>query len=406
MAVRERSWEWKGKTKRAWVVDYHDTKRARRLKTFKTKREAVDFAAKTHVDIKNGTHVADGDSVTVAEAGQLWLASCIENELERSSIERNRQHLELHIMPMIGTTKLNRLTVPAVRQFADRLRWEGRSKALTRMVVVSLGSILADAQERGLAMSNPVRELKRQGGKRASNIAEARRAPLAIGVDIPAPIEIRSILGAAVGHVRRRALIATAALTGLRSSELRGLRWQDVDFAKTSITVWQRADAWGHIGEAKSKAGYRTIPVPPLVINALREWKLACPKGKLALVFPNTVGNVESHQNIVQRDWHPVQIAAGVTGRVAGEDGQQIIKAKYSGLHALRHFFASWCAARREDGGLGLPLKTVQVRVGHASLAMTSDLYGHLFPSTDDAEVLAAGEAALLGTRCTIHGGH
>jgi integrase len=70
---------------------------------------------------------------------------------------------------------------------------------------------------------------------------------------------------------------------------------------------------------------------------------------------------------------------------------------KYSGLHALRHFYCSWCAARRQDGGLGLPLKTVQARMGHSTLAMTADRYGHLFPSQDDAEVLAAGEKALMG---------
>jgi integrase len=216
----------------------------------------------------------------------------------------------------------------------------------------------------------------------------------------------------------------------LRSSELLGLRWQDVDFAKGTVSVWQRADSWGEIDQPKSDAGYRTVPVPSLVINALKEWKLACPKrdtgrkdanGKpileLYLVFPNGAGNVESRQNVVQRHWHPLQVAAGVSVPALDDDGQPIMAknddgkqvqdehgnpvpvmaAKYSGLHALRHFFCSWCAARKEDGGLGLPLKTVQVRMGHSTLAMTADTYGHLFPSTDDAEVLAAGERALMG---------
>ena len=78
------------------------------------------------------------------------------------------------------------------------------------------------------------------------------------------------------------------------------------------------------------------------------------------------------------------------------EDGKPLMAPKYTGLHALRHFFCSWCAARPQDGGLGVPLKTVQVRMGHSTLAMTADRYGHLFPSQDDAEVLAAGEAALM----------
>jgi integrase len=126
-----------------------------------------------------------------------------------------------------------------------------------------------------------------------------------------------------------------------------------------------------------------------MVVNALREWKLACPKGELDLVFPNRYGGVASLLNIVQKGWSPVQIAAKVTD----EHG----KAKYRGLHALRHFYASWCINRRADGGLELPLKVVQARLGHASIQMTADIYGHLFPRGDDGAELAAAEKAFLG---------
>jgi integrase len=74
--------------------------------------------------------------------------------------------------------------------------------------------------------------------------------------------------------------------------------------------------------------------------------------------------------------WRPVQVAAGVVTKAG--------KAKYTGMHALRHFYASWCINRREDGGLGLPLKVVQHRLGHPTIQMTADVYGHLFPSGDD----------------------
>jgi integrase len=78
---------------------------------------------------------------------------------------------------------------------------------------------------------------------------------------------------------------------------------------------------------------------------------------------------------------------------VVTEDGE----AKYKGLHALRHFYASWCINRRVDGGLELPLKVVQSRLGHASIQMTADTYGHLFPRGDDGAELAAAEKAFLG---------
>ena len=74
-------------------------------------------------------------------------------------------------------------------------------------------------------------------------------------------------------------------------------------------------------------------------------------------------------------------------------------KAKYTGLHALRHFYASLCINSREHGGLGLLPKAVQERMGHSSITMTYDLYGHLFPRGDDSQVLDAVEGALLATQ-------
>jgi integrase len=65
-------------------------------------------------------------------------------------------------------------------------------------------------------------------------------------------------------------------------------------------------------------------------------------------------------------------------------------------LPALRHFYASWCINRKKDGGLELPMKTVQERLGHSSIIMTSDVYGHLFPRSDDGSELAEAENALL----------
>jgi integrase len=86
----------------------------------------------------------------------------------------------------------------------------------------------------------------------------------------------------------------------------------------------------------------------------------------------------------------PVLVAAGLTDNAG--------KLKYTGLHALRHFYASWCINRRADGGLELPPKTVQARLGHASIVMTLDRYGHLFPSKDDGAELAEAERAVFAT--------
>ncbi len=288
MAIRQRKWLWKGQERKAWVLEYRDGAGKRRLKTFRTKRDAIDYGATARVDISSETHVADAESLTVRDAGKLWLATGEQNCLERSTRTRNQQHLDLHITPFIGATKLNKLTVPAVRTFEGTLRANGRSAALTRMVLSSLGALVGDAQERGHALRNPVRGLRRQRRK----APDRHKAKLAVGLDIPTPREIRALLMAAQG--RWRAFFAVTALAGLRSSELRGLRWPDVDLGAGTIAVRQRADAWGQIGSLKSEGSYRTISVPQMVVNALREWKLACPKSDAGLVFPNGRGRVST----------------------------------------------------------------------------------------------------------------
>ena len=117
---------------------------------------------------------------------------------------------------------------------------------------------------------------------------------------------------------RARPILLTLIFTGLRSSELRGLRWIDVDLKRGELHVRQRADRYNAIGKPKSESGDRTIPLGPLALNVLKEWKLACPKGGLGLVFPNGKGNIEEHGNIIKRILAPVQVAAGVVNAKGG----------------------------------------------------------------------------------------
>ena len=387
MSVRKRSWETNGERKEAWIVDYVDQHGDRHIKTFARKRDADAYHADVAVGVRAGIHTADSRSITIAEAGRRWIESGEAADLERTTLEQYRQHLELHIVPLIGSVKLTQLTAPMVRRFEDQLRAD-RSPAMVRKVMGSLGAIFADAQERGLVAQNVVRGLRARRRRGKDRRADKRqKGKLKIGVDIPTPDEVRAI----IAHLEGRwgPMLLTAIFTGLRASELRGLRWADVDLKRGELHVRQRADRFNVIGRPKSEAGERTIPLLPMVVNALREWKLACPKGELDLAFPNGRGQVENTSNIVQRVLHPIQIAAGITDKRG--------RAKYTGLHALRHFYASWCINRKTDGGLELPLKVVQTRLGHASIQMTADRYGHLFPRGDDKAELAAAEKAFLG---------
>jgi integrase len=383
MSVRKRTWRnGVGTPGEAWIVDYVSQDGKRHIKSFKRRRDADAYHTVVSAEIRAGHHVADSQSITVAEAARLWLESS--DHLERSTVAAYRQRANLHVVPLLGAVKLSQLTVPMVRQFEDKLR-KDRSPAMVREVRGALGAILADAQERGLVGQNVVRNLRIR--RRRKTHTDKRGSKIKVGVDVPTPDEIRAIIAQLTG--RWRPPLLTAIFTGLRSSELRGLRWGDVDLKSNELHVRQRADCYSEIGPPKSEAGERTVPLAPMLVNVLREWKLACPKGELGLVFPNGAGRIESHANIVNRGFIPTQVAAGVTTPTG--------KAKYTGLHSLRHFYTSWCINRRADGGLELPLKVVQARLGHASIGMTADRYGHLFPRGDDGAELAAAEKSLIG---------
>jgi integrase len=397
MSVRKRKWTTaKGERKESWVVDYFDQNGERHIETFSRKKDADERHATIKVDVRRGVHTAASKSIVVAEAAEDWIEYVTLEGRERSTIAQYRQHVDLHINPRLGREKLPALTTPRINEFRDDLL-KNMSRAMARKVLTSLKSLLRDAQRRGNVAQNAARDISIGKDKRG-------KRKLKIGVDIPTPGEIKQIVHVAAGH-RWRSLLLTAIFTGLRGSELRGLRWQDVDLKAGEIHVCQRADRYNKIGKLKSESGERFVPLGPLVLSALKEWRLACPKSQHGLVFPTSRGNIIRHENIIRQALVPVQLAAGLIGAVsaplvagrASEEGREAQPvAKYTGLHALRHFYASWCINRRVDGGLELPPKVVQERLGHASIVITMDTYGHLFPRGDDGAELAAAERALL----------
>ena len=390
--VRKRSWQSGGEAKTAWVADYFDQAGKRHLKTFTTKKTAEAWLVTARHEVAKGVHTPESTSITVAEATALWIERGEREKLEPSTLAKYRNHAELHIKPVLGACKLARLSAPMVEQFKDHLL-DTLSRPMARKVLGSLKAALSEAQRRGLVAQNAASAVQVRTRGREEVKLEA-------GKGIPTKAEITAMLASANG--RWRPFLLTAVFTGMRSSELRGLTWDAVDFDKGLIHVRQRADQWNTIGSPKSEAGHRAIPMAPPVLNALREWKLACPRkdatagspGKLWLVFPNGQGKAESHSNIINRGLDPIQVNAGITDSHSTKktaDGMPVLEARY-GMHALRHFFASWAIER------GFSPKRVQALVGHSSIQMTFDTYGHLFPSQeDDAAKFAAGALELAG---------
>jgi integrase len=367
-----------GEEKIAWVADYHDQHKTRHLKTFTTRKAAAAWLVETQGEVSRGTHTPERASINVWEAAQLWLERGKVEALERGTMRGYEAIVRLHIGPTLGPTKLAQLATPNLEAWRDRLlagtaHRKPLSRRLARKVLAILKAILSEAQRRGLVAQNAALPVKVDTKRR-----EIKK--LEVGIDIPGKEDIRRLLAAATG--RHRPLIVTAALTGMRVSELRGLPWGAVDFEKRTIAVRQRADEWGTIGMPKSAAGQREIPMSGIVFNTLREWRLVCPKGSFDLVFPNTLGKVEPLSNIARRIWRPLQKRAGLVD----EAGRALFN-----FHALRHFTASlWIEQNFTP-------KRLQAMLGHSSVQMTFDRYGHLFPSLeDDHAKLATAEIGLV----------
>jgi integrase len=375
--IRKRNWKSGGETKSAWICTYADQHGKRRQKTFPSKKAADAWLLRTRGEVRDGTHTPESTSITVADACRLWLEHGAADGLERVTLRTYRCVAEHHVLPMLGREKLAKLSRPRVEQYRDRLLrgdtpdGRPRSREMTTKALACLKAIVGEAQRRGLTAQNV-----------AQPVRMGRRDRHRERVAIPAKPDVKRMIEAANG--RWRVLIIVAAFTGLRASELRGLTWPAVDLKAGTIEVRQRADRFKSIGSPKSAASRRTVPLMPFVLNTLREWYLACPRSDIGLVFPSESGRVLLHSNL-GRGIGAVQRRAGLVD----DRGRP----RHS-VHSLRHFAASLLIEQWGDRP-----KRVQAILGHATIGMTIDVYGHLFPNpSDDQERLLAAQLSVLGS--------
>lgn len=384
-SIRKRTWTAPdGTEKTAWIVDYRDGAGARRFKQFPRRKDADSWLTGAAWEVSQGVHTADSQSVTVAQACDLWIKAAEQKGRERGTVNQYDQLARLHIIPVIGAEKLSRLTQPKVEAFVETLL-ETRSTDMAHKAVRALSRIIGVAQRKGLVAQNVAAGVKVERSSRD----KAR-------VEIPSKDELRALIEHADDDFRP--LVMTAILTALRASELRGLRWADVDFKGATISVKQRADKFCHLGPPKSKAGYRTIPVGAALVKLLKEWKLRCPKGEQDLAFPNRHGEVQDYGNLLRRRFYGLQVKAGVADPVMEKGkpkldgkGEPVMTPRY-GIHALRHACASaWIKQ-------GVDLKRLTTWLGHSSVQMSIDVYGHLLSDPEgDAALVNAAHAELLG---------
>jgi integrase len=352
-----------------WQVDFTDQAGKRRSKLFPRRKDADVYLVKVRSLVANHTYLADSDSTSVAEATKSWLEYCevrcqTGRRMERATLQDYRGKVRLHLNDPeigIGDKLLAHLTRRHVNEFRDRMLLKGRSEHLIRRTISVLKLTLDHAIDNGQIFTNAAHGVRIIKSGRIDHTAP-----------VPSKAVIRALIETAEENFKPHLIVS--ALGGLRASELRGLRWQDVDFEKGFIYVRQRADAYNQMGEPKSRAGFRDIPAGPMVLNALHHWKLRCPKSELGLAFPAPRGGILQHTNTQER-FRKLQKKLEVKMR----------------RHDLRHFAVSLWIEQ------GFSIKEVMTFAGHSSIQMTMERYGHLFPSPDHQKAMAMVEEKLLG---------
>jgi integrase len=298
-------------------------------------------------------------SVTLNQAADEWLegarAGTIRNRSGRtfkpSTIRGYDRALRLRILPTLGAKRLAGVRRGDVQKLVDALLVTGADPSTIRNTLDPLRSIYRRALQREEVATNPTEglEVPRGGGKRDR---------------IAAPVEAAALLAAVPEG--DRALWATAIYAGLRRGELRGLLWSEVDLAAGIIRVergWD--DDEGEI-EVKSNAGRRRVPIAAGLRAELIAHKLRTGRDGDQLVFGRTASDPftpSTVRNRAREAWTDADLPP-IT------------------LHECRHTFASLMIAAGLSAG-SVNIKALSTYMGHSSVTVTMDRYGHLLPGSE-----------------------
>jgi integrase len=313
----------------------------------------------------------------------------------KSYLEGCESMQRVHIVPRLDNAPIARVDRKDVETLAEGMLKAGRSPKTVRNVLTFLHSVFEHAIENGWCSENPVRRASRPRRQRAGDAEPDIQfltmdeleavvrvipdetvvptpGPTRRGRSGPAPPPPADVLGPVL-----RVLIQTAAMTGLRQSELLGLRWRDVDWTAQRIRVRNAYTRGEHSSRGKSDLSTRrSVPMADRLLAELDRWSqrsVFTSETSLVFAHPNTGKPLDRTK--VTRRFQEACVDAGV----------RVIT-----FHELRHTFATRMAAQ------GVPLRKLQEWLGHADIK-TTQIYMHYAP--DEHEVAIVNDAFTGGTR-------
>jgi integrase len=311
--------------------------------------------------------VFDGGTLTLEDYLTRWLTDSVKDTVRRSTFVQYESVVNRHIIPALGRLKLKSLTPAHARSLYREKLDSGLSPRTVQYIHVTLHKALKQAVMDGLI---------------PRNVADAVKAPQVHKKEVTplTPAEVTVLLSAASGD-RLEALYVAAIHTGLRRSELLGLKWTDIDLDARTLSVQRSLDKDGTFNPPKRSKSRRTVKLTPQAAEALRAHRVRQNEERLqlgslwedrGLVFPNRSGKPMNADYLHHRGFKPLLEKAGLSGFT---------------FHSLRHTCATLLLSKNINP------KIVSEMLGHATIAQTMDTYSHVMPGMGDVVATALEEA-------------
>jgi len=352
-----------GQGRLRWRVRYRDPAGRERAKSFARKQDAERFLRHAEADKLRGQWVDPRQGrTTVRELAERWYATTV--TLKAKTREDYRSLLHNHVLPAFGERAVASLDTLAVRGWLAGLVSGGLSPSRAKHAYYVLYAVLEAAIQASALVRNPAAGVRapRSHSREMHFLSAAEVERLAEAIVPPYGV-----------------LVRFAAYTGLRAGEIAALRVKRLDMLRGTVRVVEAAsEVSGRLitGPTKTHAE-RTVRLPRLLRDELAAYLASPPRDRDAFVFTAPKGGPLRHHNFYKRQFCPALVRAGLPAQIR--------------FHDLRHTCASLLIAQ------GAHPKAIQAHLGHSSIQVTMDRYGHLFPDALEhlADRLDAAHAQL-----------
>jgi integrase len=311
------------------------------------------------VELQTGTHVMH--KIKFAEAAAEALTARGElvgkkNGLRPQSHQNDERHLRLYLTPHFGGQVMKSITTGDINLFIDKMAADEIAPKTQRHIINTLNMVCKYAVSKGYMLTNVCAKGDRQQIRGAAGERKGYHAD-----DVQAILQQKMT-------TQVRALIMTAAFTGLAANELQGLHWKDIDLYAGTLTVSRTGYRYMLQNETKTEYRLRTIPMPSNLISVIREWQIQCHSN--TYVFPAVNGRMGE-----QNAWR--KLVATVCRHAGVED---------RGMGGFRKFYHTQMELA------GVPESIRKYRMGHSKRSNTAKVH------YTDADIKAAQSVADIET--------